>query len=158
MTSLYVQKSKRLLAEEKPTVAIPVAAPAAAVQPAPAAAAAEALLQVREQRKNPIEIEPASRGDARRQHQVFAHVETRENPALLRADGDAEPRDALGRQPDGLFPLEFRRALALGDDAHDGFQRRRLARAVAPEQGYDFAGTNVEIDAMQNVRFAVPGL
>ena len=44
------------------------------------------------------------------------------------------------------------------DDAHDRFERRRLAGAVAAEQGHDLARVNLEVDAVQDVRFAVPGV
>ena len=54
--------------------------------------------------------------------------------------------------------VELRRSVALADDAHDRLQRRRLARAVAAEQRDDLARAHVEIDAVQDVRFAVPGL
>jgi hypothetical protein len=50
------------------------------------------------------------------------------------------------------------RAAPLADDAHDRFQRRGLAGAVAPEQRDDLARAHLEIDAMENMRFAVPGL
>ena len=59
---------------------------------------------------------------------------------------------------DQFLALEAHRAGAAFDDAHDGFERRRLADAVAAEQRHHFAGLNVEGDAMQDVRLAVPGL
>ena len=50
-----------------------------------------------------------------------------------------------------LAVAEHHRAAAFADDAHDRFERRRLACAVAPEQGHDLALAHVEIDAVQNV-------
>ena len=44
-----------------------------------------------------------------------------------------------------------------GMHAHDRLQRRRLAGTVAPEQRHHFAGRHVEVDAVQDLRFAVPG-
>ena len=53
--------------------------------------------------------------------------------------------------------FEAHRAGAAVDDAHDGFERRGLADAVAAEQRHDLAFTDVEGDAVQNVQLAVPG-
>ena len=76
---------------------------------------------------------------------------------VLPAEGDAEARDPVGGHRDRLGPVEADRTLALADDAHDGLQRRRLAGAVAAEQGHDLALAHVELDAVQDVGFAVPG-
>ena len=46
---------------------------------------------------------------------------------------------------------------ALLDDAHDRFERRGLADAVAAEQRHHLAGLHVEGHAMQHVGLAVPG-
>ena len=62
------------------------------------------------------------------------------------------------RQADQLAALEAHRAGALADDAHDRFQRRGLAGAVAAEQRHHFALAHVEDHAVQDVRLAVPGL
>jgi hypothetical protein len=54
--------------------------------------------------------------------------------------------------------IEADRAGALADDPHDRFQRRGLAGAVAAEQRDHLAGIHIEIDAVKDVGFAVPGL
>ena len=48
--------------------------------------------------------------------------------------------------------------MRLVDDAHDRLERRGFADAIAAEQSHDLAGANLEIDAVQDVRLAVPGL
>ena len=64
---------------------------------------------------------------------------------------------SIGR-PISSLPLEHDRAPAFADDAHDRLERRRLARPIAAEQGHDLALAHVEIDAVQDVQFVVPGL
>ena len=94
----------------------------------------------------------------RRQHQVLLDVQAREDAALLRAVGEAQPGDLVGRLADRLAALEGDRAGALLDDAHDRLQRRRLAGAVAAQQRHQLAAADLEAHAVQDVRFAVPGL
>src|SRR5436853_211172 len=78
--------------------------------------------------------------------------------ALLGAVGDPEPGDAVRRQADQLSPAKPHRAGALAENAHDRAQGRRLAGAVAAEQGLNLALLDREIHAVQNVRLAVPGV
>src|SRR5947209_942587 len=47
---------------------------------------------------------------------------------------------------------------AVRDDAHDGAQGRRLAGAVAAEQGHELALADGEAHAVEDVRFAIPSL
>ena len=121
------------------------------------ALAVQAFLQVRKQIENLIERQAAAAHD-RRQQQVFAHVEACENAALLGAESDAHPRDPVRRGADDFLIVEADRTGALADDSHHRFQRRGLAGAVAAEQRDHLAGIHVEIDAMKDVGFAVPGL
>ena len=67
-------------------------------------------------------------------------------------------RDRSLVQRDQLVALVADRAGALADDAHDRLQRRGLAGAVAAEQRDHLAGSHLEVDAVQDVRLAVPGL
>ena len=73
---------------------------------------------------------------------------------------NAMPARAIwsGVAADQLAALETHRAGAVADDAHDRFQGRGLAGAVAAEQRDHFALPHVEDRAVQDVRFAVPGL
>ena len=57
-----------------------------------------------------------------------------------------------------VLAVEGDRAGALADNAHDGAQRRGLADAVAAEQGHGLALIDVEIDAVQRMAFAIPGV
>ena len=43
-------------------------------------------------------------------------------------------------------------------DAHDGLERGGLARPVAPEQRHDLARPHVEVDPVEHVGLAVPGV
>ena len=62
------------------------------------------------------------------------------------------------RHVDRLAAVDLDRAFARVGQSQDRAQSRRTARAVAAEQGYDFAMVHEKIDAMQDVRLAVPGL
>jgi hypothetical protein len=115
------------------------------------------VLEVRKQFEDLVERETAA-GDDRRQQQVFPHVEAGEDAAFLRAEGNAEPRDAVGGSPRDVLAVELHRTGALADDAHHRLQRGGLAGAVAAEQRDHLAFVHVEIHAVQDVRFAVPGL
>ncbi len=121
------------------------------------ALAGEALLEVGEEREDLLELKPA-RAHARRQQKIFLHIEAREDATFFRAQSDAEPRDLVAGKSDQLAALVAHRARALADDAHDRFQGRRLAGAIASEQRDHLAGEHVEGRAVQHVRLAVPGL
>src|SRR5271167_105836 len=70
-----------------------------------------------------------------RQQQVLLDIKAGKDAALLRAIGDAEPRDPVRGEPGKLGAAEGDRAPPLRNDPHDRSQGRRLAGAVAPEQG-----------------------
>ena len=55
-------------------------------------------------------------------------------------------------------PLKLMLPLAPRHQAHDRLHRRGLAGAVAAEQGHHLALAHVEVDAVQNVALAVPGV
>src|SRR5450759_926845 len=61
-------------------------------------------------------------------------------------------------QRDGLNAIDLDRTFARAGEAHNGAQRGGAASTVAPQQRHHFAFVNAEIDAVQNVRFAVPGV
>src|SRR6185312_14743192 len=118
---------------------------------------AEPLLEVRKQREDLVERQPTRR-DHWRQQEVFLDAKTGENAALFRAEGDANARDLFGCAGDQFAASETHGARALADNAHDRLQRRGLAGAVAAEQCHHLARLHIEADAMQHVRFPVPGL
>src|SRR5437763_16184531 len=96
----------------------------------------------------------AARLDLRRQQQILLDVEARENAPLLGAECDAGARDLIGAATDQLATVEADPAPALGNDAHDGFERRRLARTVAAEQSDDLGRSDLETHTVQDVGFA----
>ncbi len=66
--------------------------------------------------------------------------------------------DAMQRHAHDVLAVERDGAGALADDAHDGTQRRRLADAVAAKKRDGFAGPDIEVDAVQGMAFAIPGI
>src|SRR6185295_14248769 len=92
---------------------------------------------------NSRKIEAAG-ADTGGQQQVFFDAEARENAALLGTQRDAQPSDPVAGQADELLALVANRSGALADDAHDRFQRRRLAGAIAAQQRHHLAGQNLE--------------
>ncbi len=100
----------------------------------------------------------AARLHHRRQQQILLDREAGEDAALLRAPGDAAPRDVVGGEADELLPAEHDRAAPLRDDAHDRLQGGGLADAVAPQQRHHLALGDGEVHAVQDVRLAVPGV
>src|SRR6185369_17309318 len=93
----------------------------------------------------------------RRQHQVLEHVERREDCTLLRTKGDTRPADVMWRPSQNLLPFEQDRAPHIADQPGDGPQSGCLAGAISSEQTHDFTRANLETDAVQRLRFAVPG-
>ena len=120
------------------------------------ALAVEPLLEIGKQFEDLIQRQPARAHD-RRQQQIFADVEAGENPALLGAKSHPHARNPVRRCPDDILVAETDRAGALADNPHHRFQRRRLAGAVASEQRHHLAGVHIEVDAVEDVRLAVPG-
>src|SRR6266478_5690220 len=121
------------------------------------ALAGEPFLQIRKQREDLLDGQAAIL-DLGRQEQVFLDVQTGENPTLFGTQRNSETRNPVRWQANRLRAVERDRALATTDDAHDRLHGRRLARAVATEERNHFAGRDVEGDAVQDVRLAVPGV
>src|SRR5439155_19099998 len=119
--------------------------------------AAEPLLEVGEEVEDRLEREPSG-GDGGGEQQVLLDVEAREDPALLGTEGDAEPRDRVRGAVDQLPVAEPHRARPSTNDAHDRLERGRLAGAVAPEQRHHLARPHLEVDAVEDMRFVVPGV
>ena len=88
----------------------------------------------------------AARLDHRRQQQVLLDIEAREDAALLRAVGEPQPRDLVGRHGrPSRRPSKVTEPVRLLDDAHDRLQGRGLARAVAAEQRHQLAAADLEV-------------
>src|ERR1700722_3577583 len=120
------------------------------------ALAFQPFAQIREQRKDAIEIETAG-PHLWRQQQILLDVETGKDAPLLGAEGDAGTGDHVGGKLGQLAVLKAHRTGAVFDDAHDRLERRGFANAVAAEQRYHLAGLHVEGRAVKHVGLAVPG-
>ena len=91
--------------------------------------------------------------------EVLHDGEVGEDAPVLRHVAEAEPGDAVRRQPLDVAGRGTRSlALARPHQAHDGLHRRRLAGAVAAEQGHHLAAPTSSDDAVQDVRAAVAGV
>src|SRR5437588_4519336 len=121
------------------------------------ALAAQALPEIGKQLVD-LRERHAAVADLRRQQQVFLDVEAGEYASLLRADGDAQARHLVGSKNDRLDVAEPDRAQATRHDPHDRLERRRLAGAVAAEKRDHLALRHLKLHAVQDVRFAVPGV
>src|SRR5262245_57739086 len=100
----------------------------------------------------------AARADRRRQHQVLLDAQAGKDAAFFGAIGDAEPGDVAGLQLDGLAAGKADRAGPLREQPHDRPEDGRLAGAVAAEEGDERAARDREVDAMKDVRLAVPAM
>src|ERR1019366_1830333 len=87
-----------------------------------------------------------------------AHAERAKNAAFLGTESDAGAGDQIRHQIDRFAALELHTALAASHEAHDRLHRRGLAGTVTAEQGHHLALLNVEVHAMQDVAFTVPGV
>ncbi len=67
-------------------------------------------------------------------------------------------RGAVQRYAQHVLAIHADAAAAFADDADDGSQRGGLAHAVAPEQRHRFAFVHVQVDAVQRMAFAIPGV
>ncbi|MNV46478.1 hypothetical protein D3C71_1383110 [compost metagenome] len=123
----------------------------------PRAGAVRAFFQIGEHRVDLFNRHPAGahRGQ---QHEVFLGAQRRVDAAFFGAIADAPARDLVGGHAHRFLPLDLDRTAAAAHQAQDGFQRRAAARAVAAQQRHAFAGLHVQVDAVQDVRFAVPGV
>src|SRR5437763_2989922 len=90
--------------------------------------------------------------------EVLEDAEVRENPAALRDETDAEPRDGLGGPARELrTPIDDAPA-ARRHDARDRGERRGLARAVAAEERDELAREDVERHPVEHVALPVEGV
>ena len=115
------------------------------------------LAEIREQLQDGL-AGHSSGTDLRREQEVLLHVEAGEDAPLLRADLDAQPRDAVRRKPDGLGAVHQHRALAARHHPQQRTEGGGLPRAVSPEQGDQLPGAYLEAHPVEDVRLAVPGL
>ncbi len=86
------------------------------------------------------------------------HVERCKDSAFFRHKAKASAGNAMQRHAQNVFAIKRDRAGALADNAHDGAQRRGFADAVAAQKRDGFTGPDIEIDAVQRMAFAIPGI
>ncbi len=79
-------------------------------------------------------------------------------PRSSGTESDAHPCDPVGRGTDDFLTVETDRTGTLADNSHHRFQRRGFSGAVTAEQRDHLPRIHIEVDAMKDVGFAVPGL
>ena len=94
----------------------------------------------------------------RRDNQVLLDRQRREDLALLRHEADAEPRAPVGRQGRDIASGKADMPGMQRGMPHDGREQRRLADPVAAQDRERAAGRQVERDAFEHDRLAIPGL
>ena len=95
----------------------------------------------------------------RRQHQVLVDGQPREDAALLRHEAEAGAGDPVQRQPHQVLAARSGRCRSrLRDSPMMARKRRGLADAVAAEQRDGLALADLEVDAVQHMALAVPGV
>jgi len=83
-------------------------------------------------------------GEVGKDAAVFGHI------------AEPAPHDGVGRLPRHVPAGEGHAAVPAAQEPGDGLERRRLARAVAPEQRDGLPRTDLEIEPEQDLRGAVP--
>ncbi len=85
------------------------------------------------------------------------HGERREDVAVFRHITNAQVGDLVGLLPGDApaFPVDVAFAL---HQAHDGLGRGGPAGTVAPQQGHNFTGLDLEVDTVQHMALAVIGV
>jgi hypothetical protein len=89
---------------------------------------------------------------------VLVDRQVGEDLALLGHIGEAGARDPERPAPREIDAVQPHGARARSDQAHDRLQRRRSARAIAPEQADDLARPDREVHAVQDVALVVVGV
>src|SRR3972149_10349621 len=89
--------------------------------------------------------------------EMLDNCHAREDAAPLWRLHNAEPRDFMGRERSDVAALEEDAALVHARASEDRHHQRRLAGAVAADQGDDLALMNIEIDPMQDRKDALAG-
>src|SRR5262245_37911816 len=82
---------------------------------------------------------------------VLGDGEIRENPGVFGRESHAEPRDLVRAQSVNGLAAELDGAGPRAQVAHDGPERRRLARAVAADEAHHFARADLERHAPQDL-------
>src|SRR5207302_669416 len=115
------------------------------------------VLQGGKDRKDFVEA-PGFVRDHGREKQVFQHGERAVDAAVVLDPPDPHPGDLLGGKVADLATIQQDPAPFLPVDAHDASERRRLAHAVAADEGDDPAVPDLEGDAVEDLALPVPRL
>ncbi len=89
---------------------------------------------------------------------VFGDAQFGKNPVLLRHVCDSGPSPRIGGPSIERLAIQRDLAFDARQLSKDGLEQRRLAGAVASEKTGNLAGGNEKIDALQDVRLAVPAV
>ena len=92
------------------------------------------------------------------QIEVVAHGHAAEDASPFGHQVDAHCRGAVGRPAGDVSPLVLNAPVGRLDQARDGAQQRRLARAVGAENHDDLALFEMQFDAPMDTRAAVGGV
>src|SRR6185312_9945888 len=92
----------------------------------------------------------------RPEQQVLVDRHLAEQASALLHHDDAELGQTMRRQAGHILALEFDLTVT-GDQARDGAEKRRLPRAVRPQNGDELAFLDAKIDGLQRSDAAVAG-
>src|SRR5690606_22827261 len=84
-----------------------------------------------------------------RGQQVFFNAEVREDLPPFGYQADAGSGDLVAGMARRVLPVEMPAARLRAQQAHNAFDGCALAHAVAPEQGHEFAGADMQAHAME---------
>ena len=87
--------------------------------------------------------------------QILLHRQVRKDLAALRHVSDADPGALFGAALQQIDSVESDAAGSRRQQAHDAFEQRRLAHAIAAHQAHERAGGHGKIDIPQGVAAAV---
>src|SRR6185437_14717142 len=121
------------------------------------AAAAAPLLQARKRGVDAFQ-RPALRRRQPGEDDVFLDIETAEDAAILVYELHAGLGDDVALLAGEFGTVEQDRAGARHHYAHQAFQRRAFAGAVAAEQRHDFVALDFERHVEQDVRIPIVGI
>ena len=100
---------------------------------------------------NPILIAPLAKSA---QPQIVLDAQRREDQAAFRNLADTGGNDAVRRPPGDILAGETDATTAGGMETREGVEQGRFARAIAADDGDQFAGTNMQIGLMKRVEIA----
>src|SRR5438067_4232968 len=101
---------------------------------------------------------PAIRDRPRGDGDVLADGQIAEDAAALGYERDACASDLMGRRGGEIGAIDVHAPTSRSQKARDRGDRRRLARTIAADERHGFSRGDVEINALQDMAFAVVGM